>query len=89
MMLKNIYVYINAFRYYKNIFKPYKWPLLSVKLFRSACFGYSAGVGRTGTLIAVDYLLQHLKENLHVDIFGLVYQLRTQRMNMVQTEVLS
>ena len=60
-----------------------------VKLFRSACFGYSAGVGRTGTLIAVDYLLQHLKENLHVDIFGLVYQLRTQRMNMVQTEVLS
>ncbi|XP_069678303.1 receptor-type tyrosine-protein phosphatase H-like isoform X4 [Periplaneta americana] len=46
----------------------------------------SAGVGRTGTLIAVDILLQHICENKKVDIFGTVFKLRKQRMNMVQTE---
>nr|CAD7409834.1 unnamed protein product [Timema poppensis] len=47
----------------------------------------SAGVGRTGTLIALDILLQHIKENKKIDIFNTVYQLRQQRTNMVQTEV--
>ncbi|XP_021940595.1 receptor-type tyrosine-protein phosphatase H-like isoform X2 [Zootermopsis nevadensis] len=46
----------------------------------------SAGVGRTGTLIAVDILLQHICENKKVDIFGTVFKLRKQRTNMVQTE---
>ncbi|KAK7871582.1 hypothetical protein R5R35_001777 [Gryllus longicercus] len=46
----------------------------------------SAGVGRTGTLIAVDILLQHIKENKKIDIFGTVYKLRKHRMNMVQSE---
>jgi protein tyrosine phosphatase len=46
----------------------------------------SAGVGRTGTLIAVDNLLQHISENKKVDIFGTVFKLRKQRVNMVQTE---
>ncbi|XP_023701529.1 receptor-type tyrosine-protein phosphatase H isoform X4 [Cryptotermes secundus] len=46
----------------------------------------SAGVGRTGTLIAVDILLQHISENKKVDIFGTVFKLRKQRTNMVQTE---
>ena len=48
---------------------------------------YSAGVGRTGTFIAVDYLLQHLNNHDYVDIFGLVYNMRLQRTFMVQTEV--
>ena len=50
---------------------------------------FSAGVGRTGTLIAVDILLQHISENKNkkVDIFGTVFKLREQRVNMVQTEV--
>jgi protein tyrosine phosphatase len=48
---------------------------------------FSAGVGRTGTLIAVDILLQHIYENKKVDIFGTVFKLRKQRVNMVQTEV--
>jgi len=48
---------------------------------------FSAGVGRTGTLIAVDILLQHICENKKVDIFGTVFKLRKQRVNMVQTEV--
>jgi len=48
---------------------------------------FSAGVGRTGTLISVDILLQHISENKKVDIFGTVFKLRKQRVNMVQTEV--
>jgi len=47
----------------------------------------SAGVGRTGTFIAVDRLLQHLKEYNYVDIYGIVYQMRLHRMYMVQTEI--
>jgi len=46
----------------------------------------SAGVGRTGTFIAMDRLLQHLKEYSYVDIFGIVYQMRKHRVFMVQTE---
>ena len=48
---------------------------------------YSAGVGRTGTFIAVDYLLQHLDSHDYVDIYGIVYKMRMQRNCMVQTKV--
>lgn len=48
---------------------------------------YSAGVGRTGTLIAVDILMQTIRDKRKVDIFGTVLNLRKQRMNMVQSEV--
>lgn len=47
----------------------------------------SAGVGRTGTLIAVDILLQSIKDKRKVDIFGTVLNLRKQRTTMVQSEV--
>ena len=50
-------------------------------------FMCSAGIGRTGTFIAVDQLLQHLKTNAYVDIFGVVFRMRLQRYYMVQTEV--
>ncbi|XP_043944375.1 receptor-type tyrosine-protein phosphatase O isoform X2 [Protopterus annectens] len=46
----------------------------------------SAGVGRTGTFIALDRLQQHLKDHEFVDILGLVAELRSYRMCMVQTE---
>ncbi|XP_032668444.1 phosphatidylinositol phosphatase PTPRQ isoform X2 [Odontomachus brunneus] len=46
----------------------------------------SAGIGRTGTLIAIDILLQHLRDNRKLDVFGTVYRLRHQRINMVQRE---
>ncbi|XP_053396964.1 receptor-type tyrosine-protein phosphatase O-like [Mercenaria mercenaria] len=46
----------------------------------------SAGVGRTGTFIAVDYLLQHIKDHDEVDIFSLVLEMRNHRLSMVQTE---
>ncbi|XP_052243587.1 tyrosine-protein phosphatase Lar-like isoform X4 [Dreissena polymorpha] len=46
----------------------------------------SAGVGRTGTFIAVDHLLQHIRDHEDVDIFQLVLDMRKHRCNMVQTE---
>ncbi|XP_014208904.1 tyrosine-protein phosphatase 10D isoform X2 [Copidosoma floridanum] len=46
----------------------------------------SAGIGRTGTLIAIDILLQSLKDCRKIDVFGTVYRLRKHRLNMVQRE---
>nr|XP_021323628.1 phosphatidylinositol phosphatase PTPRQ [Danio rerio] len=44
----------------------------------------SAGVGRTGVFIALDHLIQHLRDHEFVDIYGLVAELRSERMCMVQ-----
>ncbi|CAG0893051.1 unnamed protein product [Darwinula stevensoni] len=46
----------------------------------------SAGVGRSGTFIALDRILQHIKKEDYVDIFGMVYEMRRERVWMVQTE---
>ncbi|PIO37167.1 hypothetical protein AB205_0105150, partial [Aquarana catesbeiana] len=46
----------------------------------------SAGVGRTGTFIALDRLMQHIRDHEYVDVLGLVAELRSYRMCMVQTE---
>jgi protein tyrosine phosphatase len=51
------------------------------------CSVYSAGVGRSGTLIVLDRLLQEIKERETVDIFSIVHDLRKERVWMVQTEV--
>ena len=51
----------------------------------SCCF--SAGVGRTGTFIAIDSLLQSTQKEDTLDVFGFVRQMRTKRNLMVQTEV--
>ncbi len=49
----------------------------------------SAGVGRTGTFICVDRLLQKIREpNATLDIFGTVLEMRNYRCKMVQSEVL-
>ncbi|XP_061438720.1 phosphatidylinositol phosphatase PTPRQ [Rhineura floridana] len=44
----------------------------------------SAGVGRTGVYIALDHLTQHMNDHDFVDIYGLVAELRSERMCMVQ-----
>ncbi|XP_051899348.1 receptor-type tyrosine-protein phosphatase H-like isoform X3 [Pristis pectinata] len=46
----------------------------------------SAGVGRTGTLIALDYLMQQIEKEAVVDVYGIVYKMRMNRTCMVQTE---
>ncbi|XP_029010469.1 phosphatidylinositol phosphatase PTPRQ isoform X2 [Betta splendens] len=44
----------------------------------------SAGVGRTGVFMALDHLIQHVRDHDFVDIYGLVAELRSERMCMVQ-----
>ncbi|XP_071495383.1 receptor-type tyrosine-protein phosphatase eta-like [Diadema antillarum] len=44
------------------------------------------GVGRTGTYITLDRLMQHMQENDFIDIFGIICEMRMQRNYMVQTE---
>jgi len=46
----------------------------------------SAGVGRTGTFIALDRLLRQVNDAISIDVFGTVLQLREYRCQMVQTE---
>jgi protein tyrosine phosphatase len=46
----------------------------------------SAGVGRTGTFIALGTLMQHVKDHDWVDIFGLASEMRQHRNHMIQTE---
>ncbi|KAG2463326.1 PTPRJ phosphatase, partial [Polypterus senegalus] len=46
----------------------------------------SAGVGRTGTLIALDHLILQIEKEGIADVYGIVYGLRMHRPLMVQTE---
>ena len=50
---------------------------------------YSAGVGRTGTFICIDNVLEQIKKEKVVDIAGAINKMRNQRMKMVQTHVSS
>uniref|UniRef100_A0AAZ1X4Z8 Uncharacterized protein n=1 Tax=Oreochromis aureus TaxID=47969 RepID=A0AAZ1X4Z8_OREAU len=45
-----------------------------------------AGVGRTGTFIAIDRLIFQIERENTVDVFGIVHDLRMHRPLMVQTE---
>ena len=53
----------------------------------------SAGVGRTGTYITVDTIIRLLDRpddqlpSMKLDVMGIVYQLRQDRVKMVQTKV--
>ena len=47
----------------------------------------SAGVGRTGTFVAVDMALEQADKEGKVDIAGIATRMRQQRMKMVQTDV--
>ncbi|XP_071094543.1 uncharacterized protein [Haliotis cracherodii] len=46
----------------------------------------SAGIGRTGTWIALDYLIGQAKAEGVVDVFECIVRLRHQRMDLIQTE---
>lgn len=44
-------------------------------------------MGRTGTLIAIDSVLDQIAQEGVVDIAGIIERMRTQRMKMVQSDV--
>ena len=55
--------------------------------FYCTCDVSSAGVGRTGTFLALDYLIEQAATEGIVDIYGTVDRMRTERVNMIQTLV--
>ena len=51
------------------------------------CVCPSAGVGRTGTFICIDNMLEQIQEEGVVDVAGTITKIRQQRMKMVQAVV--
>ena len=47
----------------------------------------SAGVGRTGTFIVLDAMLQRMEHEKTLDIYNYLLSIRQQRVKMVQNEV--
>ena len=47
----------------------------------------SAGVGRTGTFITLDYMLERIKHEQSINVYEYVFGLRKQRVLMVQSLV--
>ena len=44
-------------------------------------------MGRTGTFIAIDIILEQAENQKRVDVSGVIIKMRHQRMKMVQTAV--
>lgn len=57
----------------------------SLSLDHGIC-SHSAGVGRTGCFIVIDAMLERIKTEKTVDVYGHVTLMRSQRNYMVQTE---
>ena len=60
---------------------------MSFEEFDSTHTYYSAGIGRTGTFITIDRVLEQIERENVVDIPGVIQSIRQQRMKMVQTMV--
>ena len=61
--------------------------ILSLKILIIILTCSSAGVGRTGTYIALDFLLEMIMANSEINIYEMVLFLRYQRVFLVQTWV--
>jgi len=46
----------------------------------------SAGVGRTGTFIGIENIIEKIHKNMPIDVFNTVLDLRKNRINMVQNQ---
>ena len=57
---------------------------IEMRLFLSL---HSAGVGRTGTYIAIDAMIEKIQREGTIDIYNFVLQMRRERSLMVQTVV--
>jgi protein tyrosine phosphatase len=60
---------------------------LNVRALKILCTYYSAGIGRTGTYIALDALLEEGRTTGYVNIAKFLMKMRYSRMNMIQTPV--
>lgn len=58
----------------------------SLSLWFSLCL-CSAGVGRTGTFIVIDAMIDMMHAEQKVDVFGFVSKIREQRSQLIQTDV--
>lgn len=56
-------------------------------LFSVSRYLFSAGVGRTGTFISLDTLINQMDRENKVDIYNTVLSMRMKRKEMVQTVV--
>ena len=61
----------------------YLWFLFHEIIFQLS----SAGVGRTGAIIALDYLQEQAAAESQVDFYQCVVKMRERRPKMIQTEV--
>lgn len=55
-------------------------------LWQAFSLSLSAGVGRTGCFIVIDAMLERVKQEKTIDVYGHVTLMRSQRNYMVQTE---
>jgi protein tyrosine phosphatase len=60
---------------------------LNVRALSILCIYYSAGIGRTGTYIALDAFLEEGRTTGNVNIAKFLMKMRYNRMNMIQTPV--
>ena len=65
----------------------YTFCVILFLMLSSSLYVTSAGVGRTGTFISLDYLLQEAAAGEHVDILKCVHTLRSHRVDIVQNLV--
>lgn len=73
---------------YVEFFKASKSFSIKLKTDFCDCSFCSAGAGRTGCFIVIDIMLDMAEREGVVDIYNCVRELRSRRVNMVQTEVL-